>query len=223
MGLDQDALSQLKQQFLVNKFLNHTAEVVKLAFRCFQRFGSDQTFFRVSGVPDPQMFDKGNPDENFDVVISYDVLNTDPETQEKKLAQLSQLTAMDRSGRINVDNLLTVIANSIDPVLADSILQPIEASQQEVVKKVTDDLSKIFAGIEMPAQPNGAQVALQILQQYASQPDVAQRLQADEAFKARIEKYASQYTFQMQQMQNAEIGKIGTQPAQMGGVKTQQL
>jgi hypothetical protein len=75
----------------------------------------------------------------------------------------------------------------------------------------------------MPAQPNGAQVALQILQQYASQPDVAQRLQADEAFKARIEKYASQYTFQMQQMQNAEIGKIGTQPAQMGGVKTQQL
>ena len=27
----------------------------------------------------------------------------------------------------------------------------------------------------------------------------------------------------LQQMQNAEIGKIGTQPAQMGGVKTQQL
>lgn len=30
-----------------------------------------------------------------------------------------------------------------------------------------------------------------------------------------------QYQFQMQQAQNAEIGKIGTAPAQMGGIKTQ--
>jgi hypothetical protein len=44
--------------------------------------------------------------EDFDVTISYDVLNTDPETQEKKLAQIQALTALDRNGRINVDNLL---------------------------------------------------------------------------------------------------------------------
>jgi hypothetical protein len=32
-----------------------------------------------------------------------------------------------------------------------------------------------------------------------------------------------QYTFQMQQAQNAQIGKIGTAPAQMGGVQTQSM
>jgi hypothetical protein len=140
-------------------------------------------------------FDKGNPDENFDIVIAYDVLNSDPETQESKLNQLVSLMQLDRNGRINPDALLEMSANAIDPIAADSILQPAESGQQQVVKGVTDDLTKIFAGIEMPARPNGAQIALQILQQYAQQPDVAQRLQQDESFRGRIEKYAAQYTF----------------------------
>jgi len=36
-----------------------------------------------------------------------------------------------------------------------------------------------------------------------------------------LQKYASAYQFQLQQAQNAEIGRIGTAPAQMGGVTTQ--
>ena len=53
------------------------------------------------------------------------------------------------------------------------------------------------------------------------EPDVAERLQTDEAFKARLEKYIGQYTFMQQQAQNAQIGKIGTQPANMGGMGMQ--
>lgn len=223
MGLDDSPISQLKLQFLVNKFLKHSADVIKLAYKCFQRFGPDSVFFRVTGSPDPQLFGKGNPLEDFDVTISYDVLNTDPETQEKKLSQIQALTALDRNGRINVDQLLTVIANSVDPVLADQILQPVEDSMQQVVKQVTDDLSKIFAGIEMPARPNGAQIAMQVIQQYVSQPDVQQRLAQDEMFRGRLEKYQGQYTFMMQQQQNAQVGRIGTQPAAMGEIDTQNI
>jgi hypothetical protein len=192
-----------------------------MCYRCYQRFGPESTFFRVTGSPDPQVFNRGNPDENFDIIINYDVLNNDPQTQESKLQQMVSLTQLDRNGRIDVNSLLDSAAFAVDPVLADSVLQPVEAAQEQVVKQVTDDLSKIFAGIEMPARPNGAQIALQIIQQYASQPDVANRLQSDEAFAARIEKYAGQYTFQMQQMQNAQIGRVGTEPAQMGDVQTQ--
>jgi hypothetical protein len=222
VGLDfEDPTSQMRRQFLVDKFLSHTAEVLRLAYRCFQRFGPDSVFFRVTGSPDPQQFNKGNPDENFDIVISYDVLNSDPEAQEKKLNQLVSLTQLDRNGRISIDRLLEVAASSIDPTLADAVLQPAEEAQEQVVKQVTDDLSKIFAGIEMPARPNGAQIALQVIQQYTSQPDVAQRLQTDEAFAARIQKYAGQYSFQIQQAQNAQIGRIGTAPASMGAMQTQ--
>jgi hypothetical protein len=223
-GLDETSqISQIRKQFLVDKFLQHAAEVIKMSYRCFQRFGPDSVFFRVTGVPDSQMFSKGDPDENFDITINYDVLNTDPETSEKKLQAMVSLTQLDRSGRINIQNLLDIAANSIDPVLADAVLQPTEAAQQQVVKDVTDDLAKIFAGIEMPARPTGAQIAMQVIQQYTSQPDIAQRAQQDEAFANRLQKYAGQYTFQMQQMQNAEIGKIGTTPAQMGDMQTQQM
>ena len=221
-GLDEtSAISQVRKQFLVDKFLQHSAEVLNMAYKCFQRFGPDAVFFRVTGSPDPIEFNKGDPNENFDIMINYDVLNSDPQTQEQKLQQLVALTQLDRNGRIDINSLLDAAASSIDPVLADRILQPIEAAQEQVVRQVTDDLSKIYSGIEMPARPNGAQVALTVIQQYASQPDVAERLQTDEAFAARIEKYAGQYTFQMQQMQNAQIGRVGTQPAQMGDIQTQ--
>jgi hypothetical protein len=224
VGLDEvSPISQIRKQFLVDKFLSHCAEVVSQCYRCFQRFGPDQIFFRVTGVPDPQMFNKGNADENFDVTISYDVLNTDPEKQENKLNQMVSLLQLDRNGRINVDNLLTLIAGSVDPVLADGVLEPVEVAQEKLLKDITDDLSKIYSGIEVPARPSGAQAALQVIQQYSQQPDVQKRLQEDEAFAARLQKYAGQYQFAIQQAQNAQIGRIGTQPAEMGGVQTQNM
>ena len=218
-----DPLSSIRQQYFVNKFLSHTQDVIKMAFKCYQRFGPDQVFFRVTGVADPMQFDKGNPDEDFDIKISFDVLNNDPETHEARLAQFVQLLQLDKNGRINTDSLLEHMAGSIDPIMADAVLQPAEQASQQVVKMVTDDLAKIFAGIEMPARPNGAQVALQVIQQYVAQQDVAQRLEQDETFRGRLEKYAQQYQFALTQMQNAQIGRIGTQPAQMGEMTTQNV
>jgi len=223
VGLDDSQISQLRKQFLVDKFLSHTAEVLRMAFKCFQRFGPDEVFFRVTGIPDSQLMNKGNPDENFDIMINFDVMNNDPETVEKKIQQLVQLNQLNANGRLNVDALLDIAAASIDPVMADAVLQPVEDAQQQIVKDVTDDLAKIFAGIEMPARPSGAQIAIQVIQQYAQQPDVAQRLQTDEAFAARLQKYMGQYTFQMQQAQNAQIGRVGTAPAEMGNIQTQGL
>ena len=222
VGLDEGSqMSQIRQQFLVDKFLSHTAEVLRMAFKCFQRFGPDEVFFRVTGTPDPQTFTKGDPDENFDILINFDVQNTDPETVKNKLAQFVQLNQLNANNRLNVDSLLDIAAVEIDPVMADAVLQPVATAQQEMVKNVTDDLAKIYAGIEMPARPAGAQIAIQVIQQYGQQPDVAERLQTDQSFAARMQKYAGQYTFQIQQAQNAQIGRVGTAPAQMGDIQTQ--
>jgi hypothetical protein len=64
---------------------------------------------------------------------------------------------------------------------------------------------------------------MQMLQAYAQQPDVANRAQQDEAFGERLSKYAQAYQFQIQQAQNAEIGRLGVAPAQMGGIRTQDM
>jgi hypothetical protein len=66
-------------------------------------------------------------------------------------------------------------------------------------------------------------MAMQMIQAYVQQPDIMQRAQQDEAFGARLQKYMEAYQFQLQQMENAEIGKIGVRPAQMGGIITQQM
>ena len=143
VGLDDSPISQVRKQFLVDKFLSHTAEVLRMAYKCFQRFGPDEVFFRVTGIPDPQVLNKGNPDENFDIMINFDVLNTDPETVQAKLQQFVALNQLNANGRLNVDALLDVAAASIDPVMADAILQPVENAQQQVVKDVTDDLTRL--------------------------------------------------------------------------------
>ena len=222
VGLDEDSpLSSVRRQFLVDKYLQHIAQVVETCYKNFQRFGPNEIFFNVTGIPDPQMFDKGNPNENYDVTVSFDVLNASSEKQEAKLNQLVSLIQMDRNGLIDVDKLLTAIAGSIDPVLASGILRPAQEAQDKMLKDITDDLSKIYAGIEVPARPNGAQAALQIIQSYVQQPDIAKRLQEDEAFAQRLQKYNAQYQFVIQQAENAQIGRIGTAPAQMGQMQTQ--
>lgn len=213
----ENPLTVVKQQYYVNKFLKHCRDVLKMAYKCYQRFGPDELFFRVSGTPDPIKMGKGDPDEDFDVMISYDVLSNDPDSVESRLQQFVQLLAMDRNGKINPDRLLEVMANSISPALADAVLQPSEEAQREVTKKVMDDLTKIYSGLEVGAQPNGAQIAMQVVGTYAQQPDVAERLQNDEAFAERIQKYMEQYQFQLQQMQNAVTGRIGTAPADFQG------
>lgn len=48
IGLDpQDPMSQARQQFMVDKFLGHVAEVIRMSYKCFQRFGPDQVFFKL--------------------------------------------------------------------------------------------------------------------------------------------------------------------------------
>jgi len=222
VGLDLDnPLSTMKQQFFINKYLDHVREVLTMAWKLYQRLGPDEIFFQVTGNPNGQIMQKGSPDDNFSIVVSFDTQSSDPEVAETQLKNMVSLLQFDRNGRLDTDKLLEFSAQAINPMFADYVLQPAEEAQQKVMKEVTDDIAKLYAGIEVPARPNGAQIAMQMLQAYMQQPDVAQRAQTDEAFGQRIQKYAEQYQFQMQQMQNAQIGRIGTAPAEMGGMQTQ--
>lgn len=224
VGLDiENPLSMARQQFYVSKFLDHVRDVLNLAWKLFQRMGPDEVFFQVSGSADPQTMTKGSPDEIYSIVVGFDSQMTDPETAESQVKNVVSLLQFDRNGRIDADKLLEFLANSISPVLADYILMPQEAAMDKMQKDVTDDLTKIFSGIEVPARPNGAQIAMQITQGYAQQPDIAARLQQDEAFAERLTKYLEQYQFAIQQSQNAQIGRIGTQDANIGGMSTQNM
>jgi hypothetical protein len=73
------------------------------------------------------------------------------------------------------------------------------------------------------ARPNGGQIAMQVIQEYTSQEDIQKRMQEDAGFVTNIQNYAAQYQQQVVQQQNAEIGRLGTAPAQMGNIQTQNV
>jgi hypothetical protein len=222
VGLDfNNPLSSVRQQFFVDKFLTHVRDVLNVAWKLYQRIGPDEVFFQVTGNPNPQTMTKGDPDETFAITVAFDTQSNDPEVAETQLKGMISLAQLDRNGIVDINKMLEFAASAINPVFADYVLQPVEEAQEKMMKSVTDDLAKLYAGIEVPAQANGAQIAMQIIQSYVQQPDVADRAQNDEAFGQRLQKYAGQYEFMQQQAQNAEIGKIGTAPAQMGGTQTQ--
>jgi len=222
VGLDiENPLSNIRQQFYVNKFLDHVKDVLGLAFKLFQRMGPDEVFFQVTGSPDPQVMSKGDADDNFSIMVSFDTRETDPEAVESQMKNMANLIQLDRNGRINSDKLLELMAAGINSHLADYVLEPAEESKERMMKDVTDDLAKIYSGIEVPARSNGADFAMQLVQSYAQQPDVMQRIQNDEAFAARLEKYHQQYSMMQMQAQNAITGRLGTESAKVGSVETQ--
>jgi hypothetical protein len=86
--------------------------------------------------------------------------------------------------------------------------------------------AKIAAGTEPPLKEGGqnAQIRLQTLQQIIqSNPAVMQRYQSDEIFKRMIDARMQAFNFQLQQQQNAIIGRVGTQPALQKMAQEQQI
>ena len=81
--------------------------------------------------------------------------------------------------------------------------------QEEMTKDVTDDLTKIYAGIPVGARPNGGQIAMQLIQEYTSQEGIQGRIQSDPSFMANLQNYAAQYQQQVAQQQNAADRTLG--------------
>ncbi len=205
----------LKNQFATDKFLSSTSKALRQVWKLYQLFGSDQVYFRVVGLKqvDPTEFNKGNPDEDFDFILSYRVDSMDPERTAEKLEQIAKIVATtDRDGAVNYSELLQVMIESIDPTIAERIIDPKEVGQARVVADMQDMLAKVFAGqdqdIKLGTPP---QLGLQILQQYVQgDPIVQQRMQnKEDPFASRIEKLAKQFEMQSMQAENRKIGRYG--------------
>lgn len=224
IGLNEGSqLSQQRQQFFINKFLMHCSDVLKLAYKAFLVFGPDEKFFRVTGYPNEMVIYRSPEDEEIDVCISFDVQNQDPEMMKAKIQSILELARNSPSNTFNLQAAEQLAANAIDPSIADVIIQPEGQGQEEMVKDVTDDLTKIYAGIPVGARPNGGQIAMQVIQEYTQQEDIQKRMSTDAGFVTNIQNYGAQYQQQVVQQQNAEIGRLGTAPAQMGSVNTQNI
>ena len=213
LGLDdEDPHSMAKRSYYVRKYLKHIKQVLEMCYELYKLHGPEELFFRVTGVPEQMQMLKVE-DEELDININFDTLYSDPESIEKVIQMLFMLVPMDKSGRINMDALITYAASAISPTLAAQILQPSEEGTQQLLQQFAQDWAQIWAGIPVDPPPNGAPVILAAAQGLQQQADVVARYGADEAFAERANNYVQKLQFQIQQTQNAEIGRRGAEPS----------
>jgi hypothetical protein len=217
-GDGDPTMTNAKNQYEIEKYLSGWARAYKQVWKLFQQFGDEKTFFRVIGVQkaQPQVFMKGDPSEDYDIYLNYDVLSGDSEHQKEKFIAIAQLAqTLDRNGQFDYGSFLQLALSSIDPVLGEQVMLPKDTASQKNVDDMHALLGQTFSGVQRDL-PIGMppQLALQTIQTYLQSPDVAQRFaNKQDPFQERMTRLIKQAQFQMQQQQNAVIGKIGTPPA----------
>jgi hypothetical protein len=216
-----DPLSVQLQQHNISQYLSHVQNVLKMTYETWKLDGPEELFLRVTGNPEPVQFTKKEDEGEMDITVSFNSTYDDPEKVEKMLAGLYQVLQNDQGGRVNSEAITDMALSALDPTLADLVLMPTEQGSAKIVNETTNDIAKMAAGIPVGAPQNAGQARLQIVQDYKQSQTGAMELQSKPQFQFLLAEYEKQLTFQLQQLQNAEIGKVGAQPAQMGGTVTQ--
>jgi hypothetical protein len=212
--------ANLIRQSLINNFLQGFSQVLSKMWALDRAYNTD-VWFRVTSNSRGQNIIMDEMASTYDFNLTFNSMNNDEEKVVQKLEMIGKIMGQfDRSGVSRFDQYLRVFIDAIDPNLSDQLLIPQqEASTKEIIE-TSNDLAKISSGqvVNAPQQGINPQLRLQVIQQYLQGTediggeDIQARLQQDEKFRARLEKYSDQLTFQIQQQENARIGAIGTTP-----------
>lgn len=209
MGLDPDSqMSVQRQQYFVNRALQHVSDCARLAYKGFQKFydGPD-IHLRVTNQPDPITVNSGYMDDELDIKIFYDVRNLDPEHVQETVKGLISLKQSDMENDLDGGEVMRVATYMTAPQYADRILRPKAESQQDVIDRVLKDLGNMQLGAVVNANTQGAEIALQFLGQWEQQP-IAQQHLSNQAFLQLYIPYKQQYEMHITQFRdNAMRGR----------------
>jgi hypothetical protein len=221
-------MAMLHMQELVDSWLIDMKLVSVQIMALAQQYMTPEEVARITG--NAQLAFNASPQDirgRFDITAEFDARLLDNEALGAKLEYLAKiLVPMDSFGVIDRAGLVKYMFQAVDPNLAGMLVQDIGKATQAEIEDEQTAFAKIAAGTEPPLKEGGqnAQVRLQTLQQIIqSNPAVQQRYQQDEIFKKMIDARAQAFQFQLQQQQNAVIGRVGSQPALQQMQQEQQL
>jgi hypothetical protein len=195
--------------------------VIAQAFALMQQYMSDVEILRIAGaMPAPFQASREQIQGKFDLVAEFSVADLDMELVGKRLDAIAKLAVpLDVAGVIDRAGLVQFVMSAIDPALAQRIVRPQEAATAQEAEDEQLAYTKIAAGTEPPLPREGmnSQLRMQVLQGIVqANPAVQQRYGSDQIFKQMIDARLQAFSFQLQQMQNAQIGRTGAVPALQG-------
>jgi len=218
-GQENQAYAMMRQQHMVSKWLHNWRRVMEQVLALTQQFASEEFFFRVVGSSKAQMLSASRDDiqGQFDIQLNFAVANLDQELMQRKLELLKVAVGeFDTQGVVDRAELMQVVFSFIDPVLGERLLMPTETAAQKEIDDEKNVFARMSAGIDEDVREGQShEMRLNVLkgildpQSPTASPSAQQRYQQDEEFRGRVDKRMQQLQFQLQQKQNAVIGRLG--------------
>jgi hypothetical protein len=216
------ARQSLYSQLMVDDFLGSMTEVIRKTLALCRYYWSDELFERVTGVKMPFAVVEGRSidDFGFDITLQFNAADLDLEQVYKKIKAVTELLPTDTMGKVDRGKFIQWAMRVIDYSLAENVVKSDEDATYAEVEDEQVQFTKIAAGVDPPIKEGGqnAGLRLQVLESIMkSDPGLQQRYAQDELFKGRLDKRTKAFQFQLQQRQNAQIGKLGVDPGPVTG------
>jgi len=212
---------QLHQQFLVSGWLAEMKACLSQTWQLMQQYMDPIEVLRITGGGMSPL--KATREEivgRYDLQVEFDVRDMDMEYVGKKAEMISKVVApLDVAGVLDRAKLVEFLMGWIDPMLARELVKPGDVSALAEAEDEQTQITKMAAGLEPVNKPQGQNYALRlktIEQSVQSSPKLQQQLQGDELFRQLMENRVKFLRFQVDQQQNAQIGRVGVSPV-LGG------
>ena len=181
---------------------------------------------RITGTEMPIM------DEmmSFDFILRFDVAEAmNPGLVEKRLQTIANfLVPQDVGGVLSRDKLIEYQTRLVAPEMAEDLIVPRQQATEKIRNEVKQDVSMMMNGIEPgmiqdSADPTAGMRYEFLTELEANNPKIQEKLGGageggeggeggDEFFAAMYQAYTQNLQFQIQQQENATIGRTGVEP-----------
>lgn len=208
-------LTQLHQTGMVSQFLASLGEALNQALKLCQQYLDDATLQTITGDDGvPIAKSREEIQGEFRVELSFDPRDLDMSYLKELLGMIVQVVQLDTVSSVVRDKLVQRIFTAIHPQLAAETWRPSDVADASEAKDEEDNFAKISAGVEPPMVPDGLNfpLRLQVLLGIPQKnPEAYAKLtpKSREIYHARLDYLQNQ----VQQMQNAQIGRTVGQPA----------
>jgi len=207
--------SRMRRQRLVTRWLKSWREAVQMMFALCQQFMPDDFWFRVVGSAkaQPLRATRQEIQGKFDISLTFNVLNQEPDLLEAKLDLLLKLLQADVNAVVDRTELMSVIFEYLDPNLGERLLQPEENASLREIEDEKTVFSRMMGGQEENVKEQGQayQLRMRVMKQLLETNPLAQQAyQGNERVRAVMDKRMKQLNFQIQQKTvNPTIGRLG--------------
>lgn len=209
-------LAQLHLQHMTTLFLASLTEALTQLLQLCQQFISDAALQAITGDDGlPLARSRAEIQGQFRTELTFDPRHLDLEYLKQVVELLTKVVLpIDTPNVVDREYWIRWILNAVNPFLGTHGLRPAEVAQANEVKDEQNNFVQIAAGIEPPMLPEGQNfpLRLKVLEEIAQKnPEAVQKLTP--VSRAILEARVKHLQNQVQQLQNAQIGRAVGQPA----------